>query len=138
MSLLQQMRMNRNSKAQNYYNSLVARENASGTLPPEEKAFDPTRISRSHNIKVITDNKRKLTDRVIKTRAEVKRKMELPKASEVEKNEREVQNSDLTSLISGFLDSENKKKYIKVNNKSFKGLPSVEQRTLFSLYLKYL
>ncbi len=84
MSIIEQMRMKRNSKSLNYYNSIVARENASGTLPPEERAFDPVRISRSYDIRVINDNKRKLTDRVIKTWAEVERNSEHAKAPKVE------------------------------------------------------
>ncbi len=136
MSLLQQMRQKRNSKSLNYYNSILARENQ--TLPQEERTFDPIRISRNHNIKVINENKKRLGDKVVKTRAEVKRKMELGKAPEVEKNERIVHNESLTALISGFLDSKEKKKYIKKNNKSFKNLDAVQQRTLFNLYMKYL
>ncbi len=130
------LRRKRNSKALNYYNDILARENAS--IPAEERVFDSIRMSRNHNVKIINENKRRLGDKVVKTRAEVKRKMEMGKAPEVEKNERTVRNNTLTSLISGFLDSKNKKKYIKDNSENFKGLEPIAQRTLFNLYLKYL
>ncbi len=130
------LRRKRNSRALNYYNDILARENAS--IPAEERVFDSIRMSRNHNIKIINENKKRLGDKIVKTRAEVIRKMELGKAPEVEKNERTVHNNTLTSLISGFLDSKNKNKYIKDNKVSFKGLEPIQQRTLFNLYMKYL
>ena len=130
------LRRKRNSRALNYYNDILARENAS--IPAEERVFDSVRLSRNHNIKIINENKKRLGDKIVKTRAEVKRKIELGKAPEVEKNERAVQNNNITSLIAGFLDSRDKKKYIKQNSKSFKGLEAVQQRTLFNLYMKYI
>ncbi len=136
MSILEELRRKRNGKSLNYYQSIINREQ-SNTIQ-EERVFDSIKTSRSFDIKVINDNKRKLGDKVVKSRAELKRKMETPKLDDTIKNNRIVQNNTLSSLISGFLDSKNKKKYIKDNRVSFKNLDPVQQRTLFKLYIKYL
>ncbi len=130
------MRRKRNGKAHNFYQDII-NESQQKTLE-DEKVVDSIRLSRHHNIKVIDENKKRLNESIVKTKAEVKRKMEMGKAPIVEKNIREVQNTTFDSLISGFLDSVNKKKYIKINKENFKNLDAVQQRTLFKLYISYL
>jgi len=100
MSLLEQLVIKRNGNSLNYYQSLINREQNKTIV--DEKVEDPTIISRHHDIKIIDENKKRLNEKRVKTRIEVKRKMEEEQKEEPKKNTHRIQNNTFDSLMAGF------------------------------------
>lgn len=136
MNLIEKLRNQRINKSLLYYQMLVNREQKKKRK--DEKVFDEVDVSRNHDIKVIQENKKRRAEQIIKTRLDVERKKERKQEEEPKKNKRIITNNNMISLKAGYLDSENKKKYIKDNELNFKNLPTDEQRQLFKIYLDFL
>ena len=136
MSLLEQMRRKKNNTSLLYYQLLINK--GQNKVIKADKVFDDVNVSRNHDIKVIDKNKINLDIQRAKTRLDVDRKMMMKTLEDTERNTRVVSNNSLDSLKAGFLDSKNKKKYIKNNEVNFKNLPVEEQRNLFKIFMDYL
>lgn len=135
-SLLEQMRMNKNNKSLLYYQLLINK--GQKKVIKEDKVDDDIKVSRSYDIKVIDKNKINIDIQSAKTRLDVKRRMMMKTLEDTERNNRIVSNTSLDSLKAGFLDSKNKKKYIKNNSVNFKNLSVEEQRSLYKIFLDYI
>lgn len=136
MSLLQQLRRSRNISSLDYYQSLI--KNNQRTEIKDDIVTDDVRTSRHYDIKVIMDNKKKLVEKLARTRIDVKRAMEEEMKTEPEKNTRILTTKTMDGMISGLHDSKNIKKFITDNSDNFKELEINEQRTLFKLFLNAL
>ncbi len=136
MSVLDKLRLDRNNKSLLYYQLLINKgQKKVGT---EDKVNDDIRVSRNHDIKVINKNKKNQDIQSAKTRLDVKRKMMMKQLEDTERNSRIVSNTSFDGLRAGFLDSKNKKKYIKQNQTNFKNMPVDDQRSLFKLFMDYI
>ena len=134
MSLLEKLRRNKNPRVLNYYNGVVRRnqEDKLKKLRFEEEN------AKLHNIKVIEENERRVRDALIEKNKHLKKAMEMPKAEDSRKDIDIIQNVTLNSMISGFLTSSSKEKYIKSNRSNFKALNIQEQQVLFKLFASYI
>ena len=94
--------------------------------------------ARLHNIKIIEENERMVREAIIEKNKHLKRAMEMPKEEDSRKDREIIQNLTLNSMISGFLTSVSKEKYIKANRANFKNLNIQEQQVLFKLFASYL
>lgn len=133
MSLLQQIRNQKLSKSNRFYNSLLHRNQLSQIR--EEIVYDDIAVSRSFDIKVIDKNRKNLDDMIIKTSINRKRKMERNKEKDTPKNKSIVNNTSFDGLKAGFIDSKEKEKYIKNNSDNFKALDPCEMKKLFKIFL---
>ena len=136
MSALEKLRLDRNNKSSLYYQLLINK--GQRKVIKEDKVGDDVRVSRNYDIKVIDKNKINLDIQKAKTRLDVKRRMMMKQLEDTERNTRIVSNTSVDSIKAGFLDSVNKKKYIKDNAVNFKNLPVEEQRCLYKIFLDFL
>lgn len=128
--------MQKINKSLLYYQLLV--NQGQSKMDKDEKVVDDIKASRSYDIKFIQKNNKKQLENMIKTRLDVKRKQERKKPDEPVKNKRIISNNNVDSLKAGFLDSKDKKSYIKNNQENFKSLSSEDQRSLFKIFLDFL
>ena len=135
-STLEKLRLNRTNRSLLYYQLLINKGQRKEIK--EDKVFDDIRVSRNYDIKVIDKNKINLEIQKAKTRLDVDRRMMMKHLEDTERNTRIVSNSSLDGLRAGYLDSINKKKYIKNNSVNFKNLPVEDQRALYKIFLDYL
>lgn len=136
MNLLEKIRRRNTDSSLLYYQSIINREQRITTK--KEKLKDDVKVSRSFDIKEIDENKKILTEKLIKSRQELQKKMEMAKEPNISKNKRILEFSTLNTLMSGFLDSKNKKGFIKKNSENFKNLEMDEQKILFKLFMDYI
>ncbi len=136
MSVLERMRLNQTNKSLLYYQMLINRGQKKDIK--EDKVFDDVKVSRHFDIKVIDKNKKNQDIQSAKTRLDLDRKMMMKTIEDTERNKRIVSNTSLDSIKAGFLDSIDKKKYIKDNSINFKNLPTEDQRYLFKIFMDFL
>ena len=134
LSILDKLRRKKNPRVLNYYNGVVRRnrEDKLKQLQFEEEN------AKLHNIKVIEENERRVRDALIEKNKHLKKAMEMPKEEDSKKDIDIIQNVTLNSMISGFLTSISKEKYIKSNRSNFKNLNIQEQQVLFKLFASYI
>jgi len=137
MSLLQQLRNKRRPRGVRFL------ENVSNRVKKIEeealqKARDQVERDRMVHIEKIKEEEKKERENIKKVNESREEVMKQNITEENEKDTNIIKNTTLNSLITGFLSTKDKPKYIKKNSKAFKALNHIEQQTLYNLYLRYL
>ena len=103
----------------------------------EKPALDEVQRDRLYDIKQVKEEEKQERENI---KISKENREEVMKKKEVIEEEKDnlIKNKNLGDLISGFLSTKDREKYISINADNFKNLPPQEQQTLYKVYYKYL
>lgn len=114
------------------------RKNKSRIKAHEDLVKRQNEASRVEYHKLIDDRPEKVEEILFEKSKNFKKHNLLVKEKDISQEKNSVQNKSVRQLKAGFINSQNKEKYIQVNRASIRSLPQKDQRTLIKYFLDFI